>query len=101
MDDLKQYLGLPLWEKFGSILYITCVVVVYVYYMLCVVLLTCSISNCILLAETGLMEWICVYVYVCLYDWITIPFKSLRNMCRMFHRQVDEVREEGNWTENV
>ena len=56
MDDSKQYLGLPLWEKFCFILYITCVVAVYVYYMLCVVLLTCSISNCILLAETGLME---------------------------------------------
>ena len=45
-------------EKFGFYLYIFCVVVVYVYYM-CSVLssfLTCSISNCKSLAETGLME---------------------------------------------
>ena len=70
IDDAKQYLGLPLWENFVFILYITCVVVVYVYYICSVLssLLTCSISNCKLLAETGLMERICVYVcmYVCI-----------------------------------
>ena len=52
---------------FCFILYIICVVVVYVYYICSVLssLLTCSISNCKSLAETGLMEWICVYV--CMY----------------------------------
>ena len=58
IDDSKQPWITHVERIWFFILYIICVVVVYVYYICPVLssLLTSSISNCKSLAETGLME---------------------------------------------